>query len=145
MNQLTDFLTAMRNFFNRHNMVDSYHEISVAEQLEDLGGQFRRAVSFPISFELESDMIAITYGIIIQDKVRGGDMLAYAKSNEQNIFVLSQLQDYMISIDEDIEFTQGEFFGAFQPDNPENLPTIAAQVRTMYHKPRYDVYDLSEG
>ena len=142
MNQLTDFLSALRNFFDRHRMVESYNELSAIEQLEDLGSEYRRAVSFPLTFEIESDMIAITYGIVIQDKVRGGDMLAYAKSNEQNIFILSQLQDYMTSIDEDVEITQGEFFGEFQPDNPENLPTVAVQVRTMYHKPVYSDFDL---
>lgn len=143
MNQLSDFLSAMRNFFDRHRMVESYYEISVIEQLEALGGEHRKAVSFPISFEIEDNMVAITYGVVVQDKVRGGDMQSYAKSLEQSIFVLSQMQDYMTSIDKDVEFTQGEFFGQFSPDNPENLPTVAVQVRALYHKPVYDSFDMA--
>lgn len=142
MNQLTDLLTAIRNFMDRHRMVTSYNEISVIDELEELGSEFRRVTTFPLSFELDDDMIAITYGIVIQDKVRGGDMLQFAKSNEQNIFILSQLQDYLTTIDKDIEISGGEFFGQFQPQEPENMPTIAASITAQFMKPVYKDFDL---
>ena len=123
-------------------MVTSYQEISVVQELEELGTPFRRVVTLPLSFELDDEMIEISYAIVIQDKVRSGDMLQFAKSNEQNIFVLSQLQDYLKQIDKDIEVTGGEFFGQFQPEEPENNPTIAATITAMFHKPSYDTFDF---
>jgi hypothetical protein len=48
----------------------------------------------------------------------------------------------MTSIDNDIEFTGGEFFGQYEPEHPENMPTVAIQARAFYHKPVYDTFDL---
>jgi len=142
MNDITNLLTAMRNFFGRHRMVESYFEVSVVEELPELGGDFRRVSTFPLRFELNDDVYTITYGIVIQDKVRGGDMLSYAKSVEQSIFVLSQLQDYMTSIDEEVEVTQGELFGVFSPTQSENIPTIIAEITASFMKPVYKDFDL---
>lgn len=100
MNDLTTIYELFEQFGTNHSMVNEFKLLNTLEDLEDIEinhrGLFISLEDANISREDANPVYDVNFNIVIVDKVAVDDPLALINSNQENLFVMGQLQDYFI-------------------------------------------------
>lgn len=100
MNDLTTIYELFEQFGTNHSMVNEFKLLNTLEDLEDIEinhrGLFISLEDANISREDANPVYDVNFNIVIVDKVAVDDPLGLINSNQENLFVMGQLQDYFI-------------------------------------------------
>ena len=137
MNELSHLAKSIKNFCESHTMVESFVYVDDVSRIPELGEAFRRVILFPLTFEINNDTYAVSFGMVVQDKVRGLDFTAHIKSQEANMYIIGEIEEYLYQIDNDITITDTEFVPNDENDAGENVTAAVATVNAQFHRYRY--------
>ena len=100
MNDLTTIYELFEQFGTNHSMVNEFKLLNTLEDLEDIEinhrGLFISLEDANISREDANPVYDVNFNIVVVDKVAVDDPLGLINSNQENLFVMGQLQDYFI-------------------------------------------------
>lgn len=138
MNNLYDIYNTVKNFAETHNMINEFLYIRSESELRSREFDYRTLVIIPleanITRQLNSPVYTLDFGIIVMDKVVGDDDYSSIMSTEENIFVIGQLQDYLLQLGMDNDFENIDFYTATGSDY--NITTASANFSvTIARKP----------
>lgn len=95
-------------FAEKHRMINEFGVLGSEDELSSMDYEYRSmqllVQKSNISRELNSPVYQIDLSVIVLDKLNGDDDRAMMLATEENIFVISQYQDYMLQIDGDVSF-----------------------------------------
>jgi len=100
VNDLTTIYELFEQFGTNHSMVNEFKLLNTLEDLEDIEinhrGLFISLEDANISREDANPVYDVNFNIVVVDKVAVDDPLGLINSNQENLFVMGQLQDYFI-------------------------------------------------
>ena len=100
MNDLTTIYELFEQFGQSHHMVNEFKLLNSLEDLENIEinhrGLFIALEDANISREGGNSVYDVNFNVIIVDKVLLNNPLALINSNQENLFVMGQLQDFFI-------------------------------------------------
>lgn len=137
MNELSHLAKSIKNFCDSHSMVESFEYVDDVARIEQLGSAFRRVIIFPLSYEINADTYLVSFGLVVQDKLRGLDFVAHIKSQEANMYIIGELEEYLYQIDNDITITDTTFVPDDTNDAGENVTAAVATINAQFHRYRY--------
>ena len=137
MNELSHLAKSIKNFCDSHSMVESFEYVDDVARIEQLGSAFRRVIIFPLSYEINADTYLVSFGLVVQDKLRGLDFTAHIKSQEANMYIIGELEEYLYQIDNDITITDTTFVPDDTNDAGENVTAAVATINAQFHRFRY--------
>lgn len=108
MNNLRGIYEAVKDFGERHEMVNEVILVKSEDELEGREFNYRTMVMMPLEANISRENAApayyIDFGIILIDKVPAENDEAAINSVDENIFIVGQLQDHLTQTDYDVEF-----------------------------------------
>ena len=120
MNNLSRLYTSIKGFADSHNMVNEFILVGSEEEVSKLTLQYRTLVLIPleanISRELNNPTYSLDFGVIVIDRTIQGDEEAYVSSTEENLFIMGQLQDYLLQESENVDFQAVELASSSDTD-----------------------------
>jgi hypothetical protein len=122
MKTLSDLYGEVKTFAESHPLVNEFVLVSSEEDLETREFEFRSLVLIPsrsnISREANRPIYEITFSVVVFDRVDRKEDLSIILSSEENIFVIGQLQDYLLQElgDSDVEFNDIDIVNAAGAD-----------------------------
>ena len=112
MNNLTKLYTKIKDFADSHNMVNEFILAGSEDELSQREFNYRTMVMLPLeanlSRELNNPVYELDFGIIVIDRTMLDDSLGYISSTEENVFVIGQLQDFLLQDNIDASFDNVE-------------------------------------
>ncbi len=100
MNDLTTIYELFEQFGTNHSMVSEFKLLNSLDDLENIQinhrGLFIALEDANISRDEGSPIYDVNFNIVIVDKVPVDEPLSLINSNQENLFVMGQLQDYFI-------------------------------------------------
>lgn len=98
MNDLVTIYELFKAFGDSHGMINEFKLIGSLEDLQNIEvshrGMYVNLDSANVSRSGNSPIYDVTFNVIVIDKVPLYDELALMNSNQENLFVMGQLQDY---------------------------------------------------
>ena len=108
MNNLRGIYESIKDFGERHEMVNEVILVKSEDELQDQEFSYRTMVVMPleanVSREQNTPVYYIDFGVVLLDKVPAENDEASINSVDENIFVIGQLQDHLQQEDYDVEF-----------------------------------------
>lgn len=106
MNDLIDIYELFEQFGTTHSMISEFKLLNTLDDLENIEMNYRGMYialnTADISREGASPVYDVSFDIVIVDRVKLDDSKGLILSNQENLFVSGQLQDYFI------QYLQGE-------------------------------------
>lgn len=116
MNNLTELYSKIKSFADDHNMVNEFFVANTEDDLNNREFNFKTLalllLEANISRDLNSPIYTLDFGAIVIDKIGEDDDLESIISSEENLFVIGQLQDYLIQEGYDVDFGEVELVSA---------------------------------
>lgn len=116
MNNLTELYAKIKSFADDHNMVNEFFVANTEDDLNNREFNFKTLalllLEANISRDLNSPIYTLDFGAIVIDKIGENDDLESIMSSEENLFVIGQLQDYLIQEGYDVDFGEVELVSA---------------------------------
>lgn len=110
-----------KSFAEKHRMVNEFGVIGSEEELSTKDYEYRSmqllVQKANISRELNSPVYQLDFSVIVIDKIDSEDDRQMMLSTEENIFVVSQFQDYLLQQDNDVTFEDIEVVGVDLEDH----------------------------
>jgi hypothetical protein len=110
-----------KSFAEKHRMVNEFGVIGSEEELSTKDYEYRSmqllVQKANISRELNSPVYQLDFSVIVVDKIDSEDDRQMMLSTEENIFVVSQFQDYLLQQDNDVTFEDIEVVGVDLEDH----------------------------
>ena len=107
MKNLTDLYEQIKEFADNHPMVSQFTLVGDESELQGMEFEYRSLVLIPSGSNISRDLNRPTYTLdfilVLFDRVELFDALQTVKSSEENVFVIGQLQDYLMQWANDIE------------------------------------------
>ena len=98
MNDLVTIYELFKAFGDSHGMINEFKLIGSLEDLQNVEvshrGMYVNLDSANVSRSGNSPVYDVTFNVIVIDKVPLDNELALMNSNQENLFVMGQLQDY---------------------------------------------------
>ena len=102
MNDLVTIYELFKDFGDSHRMVNEFKLLTSTDELSSISINHRGLYINFDGADLDRDnnnpTYIVTFNIIVVDKVPSNDQGALILSNQENLFVISQLQDYFNQI-----------------------------------------------
>jgi hypothetical protein len=120
MNNLVEFYEFVKDFAERHMMVNEFKVLGNEEELENIDPGPRVLVLIPLSSDISREgnrpIYSVEFLLLVADKADENDSLQLLSSTEENIFVIGQLQDYIQQQSKDAEFGTIEIVNQLRDD-----------------------------
>ncbi len=98
MNDLITIYELFKDFGDNHNLINEFKLIGSLEELQSIEvkhrGIYIHLEGANLSRSNNNPVYELTFNVIVIDKVPLQEDLALMHSNQENLFVVSQLQDY---------------------------------------------------
>lgn len=141
MNNLYDTYNVIKEFAETHNMINEFVYARSEEELNHLEFNYRSLVVLPleanITRQLNNPIYTLDFAVIVLDKTSRSSDYESVISIEENIFVIGQLQDYLIQQGMDVDFENIELYTAMGDDYNISSSTAEFSIniaRTPYIK-----------
>lgn len=106
MKNLTDLYEQIKAFADNHPMVNQFLLVGSEEELQNLEYDYRTLILIPsgsnISRDLNRPSYTLDFTLVLFDRIDSFDAMQTVKSSEENIFIVGQLQDYLLQWADDI-------------------------------------------
>ena len=134
MTTLFDFYKQLRGFVEGHRMINKFKVIGSIEEVDTMNVDARS-----LFISVESSNIShrnntntVTFAVFVVDKCLSDDQDSLVISTQENIFVVGQLQDFILSIDNDVEFEEVNIAQA--PSDEYNLTAAVCTFSVDFNK-----------
>lgn len=121
MNNLIKLYSEIKAFADNHNMINEFILVGSEDDLQSRVFNYRTLVMLPLeanlSRELNNPVYELDFGVIVIDKCPLDNDLAFISSSEENIFVIGQLQDYLLQGGKDVNFDSVELTTGMAEDH----------------------------
>jgi hypothetical protein len=141
MNNLTKLYTDIKDFADRHNMVNEFFLVNTEDELNQRDFNFRSMAFMPIdaniSRESNSPVYTLDFGVILIDRMIPNDELQSISIAEENLFVIGQLQDFLLQEGYEVDFNDVDIVSSLGEEyNISSAMTTFSVVlgRTAYTK-----------
>ncbi len=108
MNNLKKLYEVLKDFGDRHEMVNEFILVKTEDELEDRQFNYRSMIIMPLEANISRDNGApayyIDFGIVLIDKVPAENDEAQIVSIDENLFIMGQLQDHLTQEGYDVDF-----------------------------------------
>ena len=108
MDGLSSLYNKVKEFASGHKMVNEFYFARNEQELRNKDFNYRTIVLMPtegnISRDLNSPIYTIDFALIVLDKAIYDNDANAVNVIEENIFVIGQLQDYLIKEDYNVDF-----------------------------------------
>ena len=139
MNNLSDFYQLIKEFCADHNMINQFLFLGSEEDLQNREFNYRRVILIPsksnVSRDLSRPIYTLSFDAAVLDKCMSSDELAFVKSTEENLFVVGQLQDYLIQQDENCYIEDVDVMNISSED--ENITSAMFEVTVSFARNNY--------
>jgi hypothetical protein len=139
MNNLSDFYQLIKEFCADHNMINQFLFLGSEEDLENREFNYRSVILIPsksnVSRDLSRPIYTLSFDAAVLDKCISSDELAFVKSTEENLFVVGQLQDYLIQQDENCYIEDVDVMNISSED--ENITSAMFEVTVSFARNNY--------
>ena len=106
MKNLTDLYEQIKEFADNHPMVNEFVLVGSEEELQNREFNYRSLILMPSGSNISRDLNRPTYTLdfflVLFDRIESFDALQIIKSSEENVFVVGQLQDFLMQSANDI-------------------------------------------
>jgi hypothetical protein len=113
MRTLLEFYDITKAFADGHLMINEFGLLGSEEELQGLDFKHRSmqliVANSNISRELNAPTYSIEFSVVMLDKTISGDDRAELQAIEENLFVISQFQDYLLQQDISVDFDEVDF------------------------------------
>jgi hypothetical protein len=141
MNNLSQFYDVVKDFCESHNMINEFFLLGSKDDLSSREFEYRTFVMIPnrsnISRDLARPIYTLTFDCLVIDKSKNQDSLAAIKSTEENLFVVGQLQDFLIQQDENCYIDEVDVESYMGED--ENITTAFFSLTVAFARKNYNV------
>lgn len=132
MNNLTELYIKIKDFANSHNMVNEFFLARDENDLRNREFNYRTLSIMPleanISRDLSSPVYTLDFAVVILDKVIYEDEINNIGIIEENLFVIGQLQDYLIQDGYDVDFDNVDVMSMKEGDYTVSSAVCELQV-----------------
>jgi hypothetical protein len=132
MNNLTELYIKIKDFANSHNMVNEFFLARDENDLRNRDFNYRTLSIMPleanISRDLNSPVYTLDFAVVILDKVIYEDEINNIGIIEENLFVIGQLQDYLIQDGYDVDFDNVDVMSMKEGDYTVSSAVCELQV-----------------
>ena len=139
MNNLSDFYQLIKEFCADHNMINQFLFLGSEEYLQNREFNYRSVILIPsksnVSRDLSRPIYTLSFDAAVLDKCMSSDELAFVKSTEENLFVVGQLQDYLIQQDENCYIEDVDVMNISSED--ENITSAMFEVTVSFARNNY--------
>ena len=140
MNNLSDFYQLVKDFCENHNMINEFLFLGSEQELENREFNYRTFVMIPsnsnISRDLSRPIYTLSFDCALLDKSIGDSEIALVKSTEENLFVVGQLQDYLIQEDETCYIDDVDVVNMIGED--ENITSAMFELTMSFARKNYN-------
>jgi len=141
MNNLSDFYQLIKDFCDNHNMINEFIFLGSEQELENREFNYRTFVMIPsssnISRDLSRPIYTLSFDCALLDKSIGDSEIALVNSTEENLFVVGQLQDYLIQQDENCYIDDVDVVNMISED--ENITSATFELTMSFARKNYNV------
>jgi len=106
MKNLTDLYEQIKEFAENHPMVNEFVLVGSEEELQNREFNYRSLILMPSGSNISRDLNRPTYNLdfflVLFDRIDSFDGFQIIKSSEENVFVVGQLQDFLMQWANDI-------------------------------------------
>lgn len=138
MDNLTKLYKLIETFSASHNMINSFKLIGSEDELNHIEFDYKALILMPLeanlSRELNNPVYQLDFGVIVIDRTFTDNDSAYISSTEENIFVIGQLQDYLLQNNIDVNFQNVELNTGVTSDYNVTI-AMADFTATLSRKP----------
>lgn len=108
MNSLVELYLKIKSFAEGHNMVSGFAILKNEDDISTREFDYKQLLIIPseanISRDLNSPVYTLDFGCLIVDRIMMNDDLSYVSIVQENLFIIGQLQDYLIKEGYDVNF-----------------------------------------
>lgn len=141
MNTLKSVYSHIKDFANNHYMIEEFHLLGSAEDLGYTDFGFRSLALIPsasnISRNLSSPTYSLEFQVVVLDKIESHNAEQMINATEENIFVLGQLQDYLLQVGIDCDMSDAELFTSTGDDY--NIASIVSNLTVTLSRKCYQM------
>ena len=141
MNNLTSFYKLIKDFADNHNMVNEFLLVGSDKDLSSREFNYRTIIIIPsnsnVSRDLARPLYTLSFDCAILDRINIDDDMSLIKSVEENIFVVGQLQDYLIQNSADCYIDEVDVDTIYEDDN--NITTAYFNITVSFARKNYNV------
>jgi hypothetical protein len=120
-------------------MINQFLFLGSEEDLENREFNYRSVILIPsksnVSRDLSRPIYTLSFDAAVLDKCISSDELAFVKSTEENLFVVGQLQDYLIQQDENCYIEDVDVMNISSED--ENITSAMFEVTVSFARNNY--------
>lgn len=108
MTTLFDFYKELRGFAEGHRMVEFFKVVGAIEEISNLNVDHRSMMISVDSTDIshQNNMMAVTFSLFVIDKCISDDEDSLIISIQENLFVIGQVQDFILNLDNEVEFEE---------------------------------------
>ena len=134
MTTLFDFYKELRGFAEGHRMVNFFKVVGSIDEISTINIDHRSLFISVDSTDLshQNNMMAVTFSLFVIDKCLSEDQDSLIVSIQENLFVVSQVQDYILSLDSDVNFD--EVVVAQAPDTDYTSTAAVCSFTVLFDK-----------
>lgn len=134
MTTLFDFYKQLKGFVEGHRMINKFKVVGSIEEVDtmnvDARSLFISVESSNISHRLNTNKV--TFALFVVDKCLADDQESLVISMQENLFVVGQIQDFILSLDNDVEFEEVSIAQA--PNDDYNLTAAVCSFEVDFDK-----------
>jgi hypothetical protein len=120
-------------------MINQFLFLGSEEDLQNREFNYRSVILIPsksnVSRDLSRPIYTLSFDAAVLDKCMSSDELAFVKSTEENLFVVGQLQDYLIQQDENCYIEDVDVMNISSED--ENITSAMFEVTVSFARNNY--------
>jgi len=108
MTTLFDFYKELRGFAEGHRMIEFFKVVGTIEEISTMNLDHRSMLISVDSTDIahQNNMMAVTFSLFVVDKCIADDQDSLIVSIQENLFVVGQVQEFILSLDNDVEFEE---------------------------------------
>lgn len=140
MNNLLSFYEKIKQFCEDHHMINQFILLGSPEQIKNREFDYRSFLMIPSSSSMSRDLsrpiYSLTFNCTVLDKCATGGEEAFVVSTEENLFVIGQLQDFLIQDDEGC-YIDDVSVGSFYNED-ENITAAYFDLTVSFARKNYN-------
>ena len=141
MNNLLSFYRKMRQFAENHNMINEFMLLGSVDEMSGREFDYRTLILIPtmsnVSRDLSNPIYTLTFQLTILDKCEKDDEEGFVISTEENLFVVGQIQDYLIQYNEDCYIADVDVNSFLNSD--ANITAVQSELTISFARKNYKV------
>lgn len=140
MNNLSDFYRLVKDFCDDHNMINEFMMLNSLNDIDGRTFNYRTFIIVPsssnVSRELNRPIYTLRFECALLDRCMNNSEEGSIMSIEENLFVVGQIQDFLIQQDQNCYFEEVSVDGYISED--ENITGALFEFEVSFARKGYN-------